>query len=88
MQWDEVFPIERFSDPIKAAILQEFGGRCPSLEEMACISDRRLLRHPWVNQTTLAVLRVVIRDLSRQTQSGSLAGSTDGELITECDSLL
>jgi hypothetical protein len=53
MQLDEPFPLKRVSLRARKAILQAFGGRHPSIREVATVSDVRWLTNPGVGPATL-----------------------------------
>lgn len=73
---DDPFPLNLFPAQVRAAILSEFDGRCPSLQEVAEISDARWLSTPAIGPVVLKK----IRDLGQ----GDAAPSrlmTDAELL-------
>jgi hypothetical protein len=54
---DDPFPIHSFGLRIRESILDEFGGRCPTVQEVAGISDSLLLKLPGMGPATLRKLR-------------------------------
>jgi hypothetical protein len=54
---DDPFPIDSFGLRIRESILDEFGGRCPTVQELAGIPDSLLLKLPGMGPTTLRKLR-------------------------------
>lgn len=57
MGLDDPFPIEKCSGRVRGAILAEFQGRCPTIREVASISDAQWLTVPNIGPTTLEELR-------------------------------
>src|SRR3712207_3386504 len=57
MGLDDPFPIDKCSGRVRGAILAEFDGRCPSIREVASISDAQWLTVPNIGPTTLEELR-------------------------------
>ena len=85
MQLDDPFPIEKFRSSARDAILLEFNGRCPSIGEVASVSDAEWLRLPGFGLATLVALRQVVQSVVRKTST--LGRLTDAELLTERDRL-
>jgi hypothetical protein len=54
---DDPFPIHSFGLRIRESILDEFGGRCPTVQEMAGIPDSLLLKLPGMGPRSLRKLR-------------------------------
>jgi hypothetical protein len=54
---DDPFPIHSFGLRIRESILDEFGGRCPTVQEVAGIPDSLLLKLPGMGPTSLRKLR-------------------------------
>jgi hypothetical protein len=82
MALDEPFPLNLFPTQVRTAILNEFDGRCPSLQEVADISDVRWLSTPAVG---LVVLRK-IRSLC-QGDAPTVRPMTDAEMLKRLTSL-
>src|SRR3712207_2179056 len=57
MGLDDPFPLDRCSGRVRGAILAEFQGRCPTIREVASISDAQWLTVPNIGPTTLEELR-------------------------------
>lgn len=57
MALDEPFPLNLFPAQVRTAILNEFDGRCPSLQEVAEISDARWLSTPAIGPVVLKKIR-------------------------------
>ena len=85
MQLHDPFPIEKFRTPARDAILLEFDGRCPSIGEVASVSDAEWLRLPGFGLATLVALRQVVQSVVRKTST--LGRLTDAELLAERDRL-
>lgn len=54
---DEPFPLGLFPSQVRTAIMNEFDGRCPSLQEVAEIPDARWLSTPAVGPVVLRKIR-------------------------------
>jgi hypothetical protein len=57
MGLDDPFPIDKCSARVRGAVLAEFNGRCPTMREVANISDAQWLTVPNIGPTTLEELR-------------------------------
>ncbi len=87
MQLDENFPLEAFPSPVRAAILDEFDGRCPTVREVAYIPDNRWLATPAIGPATLERIRCLTQGRQPR-ERGSLASHmTDAELMKRLLSL-
>jgi hypothetical protein len=78
---EDLFPIELLDFRVQASILEHFGGRHPSISEIANISDDDLLKLPGVGPSTIRKIRLL-------TQGGlkslsAVAGLSDTELLQE-----
>jgi hypothetical protein len=82
MQLNEPFPIERCSARVKAAILSEFGGRGPTVREVASISDAKWLSLPGVGRVTLMQLQHVIQGVLSKSRERPLETWTDAALLS------
>jgi hypothetical protein len=76
MPLDEPFPLVAVPSWVRHAILNEFKGRCPSIREVAEISDRQWLKTPDIGPAALKMIRSVTDERQRQT-----ARLSDGELL-------
>ncbi|MBM6582897.1 hypothetical protein ILT44_22075 [Microvirga sp. BT689] len=61
MPQEDVFPIELLEYRVQASIREHFGGRSPSISEMAKISDDELLKLPGVGPSTIRKIRLLIQ---------------------------
>jgi len=87
MGLDDPFPIEKCSGRVRGAILAEFQGRCPTIREVASISDAQWLTVPNIGPTTLEELRSMINPLSNGESRPSTTGIPDGELLSRLNRL-
>jgi len=76
MPFDEPFPLNRFPAQVRAAILSEFNGRCPSQQEVAETPDARWLSTPAIGPAVLKKIRA-----SEQAGAPTLRQMTDAELV-------
>jgi hypothetical protein len=78
---EDLFPIELVDFRVQASIREHFGGRCPSISEMANIPDDDLLKLPGVGPSTIRKIRLLIQGgiilLSAMTEL------SDAELLRE-----
>jgi hypothetical protein len=81
MPLDEPFPLATVPSRVRYAILNEFNGRCPSLREVADISDRDWLTVPGVGPTVLEMIRSFTDERQWQTGSDSLTRLSDAQLM-------
>jgi hypothetical protein len=81
MQQDESFPLEAIPPRVKRALLAEFQGRWPTVQEVAQIPDRHWLTVPDIGPSSLERIRDITH--ARQDQAGSAARPrlTDAELL-------
>jgi hypothetical protein len=63
------------------SLLREFGGRYPSVVEVASISDAHLMKLPGFGPPTIRRLRSIIQDML--TSSSTTARLSDAELLSE-----
>ena len=87
MKLDDPFPLELVSPRVRATILREFQGRCPSVREMTQISDRRWLATPGIGSTFLKNIRSVTDDQQRRIATHSSNEMTYAELLERLESL-
>jgi hypothetical protein len=83
---DDPFPIGSFRQTARESILHEFGGRCPTMRELAAIADPNLLKLPGVGLTTVRMIRSVVRSMARSLDGVELW--SDERLLSERDHLL
>jgi hypothetical protein len=83
MNLDDPFPLEAVSSRVRAAVLCEFEGRCPSIREMTHIPDKHWLATPGISRTALGEIRSVADDQRSSPSVSSSAQMTDAELL-EC----
>lgn len=86
MPRDDLFPIELLGRQAQESLLAEFGGRHPTISEMATFAEADLLKLPGVGPST-------IRKVQLFTQSGIASSSviarlSDDELQSERGRLL
>jgi hypothetical protein len=88
MGLDDPFPIEKCSGRVRGAILAEFQGRCPTIREVASISDSQWLTVPNIGPTTLEELRSMTQLLPNREGTASAASSIpDDELLSRLNRL-
>jgi hypothetical protein len=76
MALDESFPLNLFPAQVRTAILNEFDGRCPSLQEAAELSDVRWLSTPAIGPVVLRKIRSLC-----QGDAPTVRQMTDAELL-------
>ncbi len=81
----DLFPIEKFLPRAREAILAEFNGRCPTIGEVAGISDAKWLQLPGFGPGALVVMRQITRGLVPKAPTRS--NMTDAALLAERDRL-
>jgi len=87
MGLDDPFPIEKCSGRVRGAILAEFQGRCPTIREVASISDAQWLTVPNIGPTTLEELRSMTHPVPNGESRPNLTGMPDGELLSRLNRL-
>ena len=87
MGLDDPFPIEKCSGRVRGAILTEFHGRCPTIREVASISDAQWLTVPNIGPTTLEELRSMATPVSDVEAASPATGIPDGELLSRLNRL-
>jgi len=87
MGLDDPFPIEKCSGRVRGAILAEFQGRCPTIREVASISDAQWLTVPNIGPTTLEELRSMTLSNADGDLRPQAAGMADGELLSRLNRL-
>jgi hypothetical protein len=88
LRLDDPYPLEELSPRVRQAILTEFGGRCPSIREVASIPDTLWLKLPGMGPKVVARMRSLTRGARRKARLSSLAGRTDAELQAMYDRLI
>jgi hypothetical protein len=86
MQQDEFFPLDAIPPRVRRAILQEFQGRRPTVQEVAQVSDRHWLATPEVGPSTLEKIHEVLQPQPCQ-GDGALPKMTDAELLDRLEYL-
>ena len=86
MPLDDPFPIDSFGLRIRESILDEFGGRCPTVQEVAGISDSCLLKLPGMGPTTLRKLRSATHE--RRMGIDAIERWSNARLLSERNRLL
>jgi len=87
MGLDDPFPIEKCSGRVRGAILAEFNGRCPTIREVASISDAQWLTVPNIGPTTLEELRSMAQPTSHEEASQPITALADNELLSRLNQL-
>jgi hypothetical protein len=81
MQQNEPFPLEAVPPRVRRAILSEFHGRWPTVQEVAQISDRRWLATPDIGPSALETIHSILHPQQCQTDTSSRPQLTDAELL-------
>src|SRR5690349_6569379 len=81
MRLDEPFPLEAVPSRLRNAILREFQGRRPSIEEIARIPDKQWLSSPDVGQRSVKIIHDITDAARQQTTRLPSAQLTDTELL-------
>jgi hypothetical protein len=87
MGLDDPFPIEKCSGRVRGAVLAEFQGRCPTIREVASISDAQWLTVPNIGPTTLEEIRRYIGEAPADQRLRELPTMDDGELLSRLNRL-
>jgi hypothetical protein len=87
MGLDDPFPIEKCSGRVRGAILAEFQGRCPTIREVASISDAQWLTVPNIGPTTLEELRSMTQQLPTGEDGAAAARMPDNEILSRLSRL-
>jgi hypothetical protein len=82
MHLNDLFPVERCSARVKAAILSEFNGRRPTVRDVLNISDAKWLSLPGVGRVTLMQLQHVIQGVLSKSKERPLETWTDTALLS------
>jgi hypothetical protein len=78
---EDLFPIELLEYRVQASIREHFGGRCPSISEMANIPDDELLKLPGIGATTIRKIRLLIQGEIQP--FSAMTELSDAELLQE-----
>jgi hypothetical protein len=81
MHLDEPFPLEVLPSRLRNVILQEFEGRCPSIEEVAQIPDRQWQSTPGIGQKFIKIIHDIINASREHTTDPQNVRLTDLELL-------
>jgi hypothetical protein len=84
MQQDEFFPLDAVPPRVRRALLREFQGRWPTVQEVSQISDRHWLATPDIGPSTLEKIHSVLRPQSCQ-REGFSPEMTDAELLNRLE---
>jgi hypothetical protein len=87
MDWNEPFPLDAVPPRVRNTVLNEFKGRCPSIREVAEISDSDWLATPNIGPTFLEQIRRVTEAPPEPTASPSHPRLTDAELLGRLERL-
>jgi len=87
MRLDDPFPIEGCSPRLRNAILGEFQGCCPTLQEVFSIPTKQWLKVPGVGQTLLTELKAIMQNQVEQTKGRASAQMSDAELMARLERL-
>ncbi|WP_152568885.1 hypothetical protein [Microvirga sp. BSC39] len=82
MGLDDPFPIDKCSGRVRGAILAEFQGRCPTIREVASISDAQWLTVPNIGPTTLEELRSMTQQLPNGEDRLAITHMPDHEILS------
>jgi hypothetical protein len=77
MQLDDLFPIDDCSQSLRAAILAEFYGRCPTVRQVLNIPDARWLSTPGIGRASLKRLHQITQGLLESAMSDPRAAASD-----------
>jgi hypothetical protein len=83
---DEPFPLNAVPPRVRNAVLNEFKGRCPSIQEVAEIPDSYWLATPSIGPTFLEQIRRVT-GAAQQTSRPSRPYLTDAEFLERLERL-
>jgi hypothetical protein len=87
MQPDDPFPIERCSRHLKAAVLAEFRGRCPTFQEMFSITPKKWLTVPGIGEASLRELGAIMGIYQDPMKSPAAPRMSDAELLARLERL-
>jgi hypothetical protein len=81
MGLDEPFPLEAVPSRLRNAILREFQGRCPSIEDVAQIPDMQWLSTPDIGERSVEIIHDITDAARQQVAHPPSAQLTDTELL-------
>lgn len=84
---NDPFPIENCSQRLRKAILAEFRGRSPTLEEVSSIPSKQWLKVPGMGETMLMELEAIMRSQLDQTTGPASVQMTDADLMARLERL-
>jgi hypothetical protein len=84
MQQDELFPLDAVPPRVRRALLGEFQGRRPTVQEVSQISDRHWLATPDIGPSTLEKIHSILCPQLRQGNSAP-PRLTDTELLNRLE---
>src|SRR5687768_9091993 len=86
MQQDKPFPLDAIPLRVRRAIIREFQGRWPTVQEVAQVSDRHWLANPDIGPAALQRIQEILhaRQGQRDTSSPRLS---DAELLVRLESV-
>jgi hypothetical protein len=87
MNLDDAFPLNADPLRIRPVILHEFRDRCPTVQEVAQISDKQWLAVPGIGPSALGFIRSVTDHQLAAADAFSLATMSDGELLDRLASI-
>lgn len=87
MHENALFPLEAVPSRVKFAILREFKGRRPTVQEVSQICDRSWLAVPGIGRTALVNIRQATGDQHPFGANRSAARMSDAELLRRLDLL-
>jgi len=83
----DAFPLQTVPGRIRTAILHEFQGRCPTMQEVAQLSNKQWLAVPGIGPSALETLRSVTFDPQPTAEASPSASISDGELLDRLTSI-
>jgi hypothetical protein len=81
-----LFPVELLEHRAQVSLLEEFGGRHPSISEVASLPDADLMKLAGFGPSTIRKVRSIIQ--GGTASSSTVAGLSDEALLSEQDRLL
>jgi hypothetical protein len=87
MPLDHPFPLDVVPSRVRHALLDEFKGRCPTVGEVAQISDSYWLATPAIGRKILQTIRAVTHASRPQADARALPQLTNAELLDRLESL-
>jgi hypothetical protein len=87
MPLDRPFPLDAVPSRVRHALLDEFKGRCPTVGEVAQISDSYWLATPAIGRKVLQTIRAVTHASRPQADPPALPRLTNAELLDRLESL-